>query len=103
MKYVEIKNIPFMANILVATEPGATYLGIPKNNIRELFRVDVDDQTLYFDFEDDDKVIVRVRKAFWKPLEINSWLLTPGEMFSIEMVRDNVFDAPSHEKQILLF
>jgi len=91
-----------MANVLVATEPGTAYLGLPKDNVRELFRVDVDDQTLYFHFEDDDKVIVRVRKSYWKPIEISSWLLTPDEIFTVEMVRDPDESAHVYEKEILI-
>ena len=92
-----------MANVLVATEPGTAYLGIPKNNIRELFRVDIDKQTLYFDFEDDDNAIVRIRRSFWKPVQISSWALTPNEMFTMVMARDEPNDAPINENQILAF
>ena len=90
-----------MANVLVATEPGTAYLGIPKDNIRELFRVYMDGQTLYFDFEDDDNAIVRIRRAFWKPVQICSWSLNRDETFTLEMVRDEPNDAPINDKEIL--
>jgi hypothetical protein len=102
MKHLEIKGIPFMANVLVATEPDTAYLSLPKDNIRELFRVDVNNQTLYFDFEDDDRAIVRIRKSFWKPIEISSWLLTHGEVFSLEMIRDSLRSVHVYEKEMLI-
>jgi len=100
MKYIEIKNIPYLANILVAKRPFEPHIGIPTQNVIDLFRVYMNGQTLYFDCENDEAIIIRVRCSYWEQLEILTQFLPSDELSSFEMTYSGV-SHPRTSKEIL--
>ena len=88
MKHIEIKNIPYFANVLVATRDPHISMVIQPKNVREQFRVEQNNQTLYFDYEDDDDVLIRIRCTYWKQVEVETFLLASNTLNTIIMKRD---------------
>jgi len=90
MKYIEITEVPKGANVLIAHDDGSGV--VTKENEIDLYKYDGDGQ-IDLNYSNAENIIVRVRCAneeggFWRPLEINTAEIEPGETFIVKMEED---------------
>lgn len=92
MKHLTIKDIMPGAMVLVARDPVSGEGGcghIPEEYIQDLFMVrSSTPQTLYFSYEDDENMVIRVRRFGWLPIGIRTFDLKPEKPHIVKMTRD---------------
>jgi len=90
MKYIEITEVPKGANVLIAHDNGSGV--VTKEDEIDLYKYDGDGH-IDLAYSNAENIIVRVRCAneeggYWKPVEIKTAEIEPGETFIVEMKED---------------